>query len=428
MSSVLVIGSGGREHVIAWKLSLSPKVSRVIVAPGNAGMPAQFERWAFSGNKNEFEALAKRAQGEKVSLVVVGPDDPLSQGIVNVFSSYGILTFGPSQAAAQIESSKAFAKEVMLKAQVPTASFEIFDSLNKAEQFLRQAQWPPQEGFGWVVKADGLALGKGVQVCATYEAGLQAVRELFKISGRLVIEECLRGEEVSWMAFSDGERVALLEPARDHKTLYEGNQGPNTGGMGAYSPVPGYSDTLSERVRNEVFLPTIQEMKKRGTPFRGVLYAGLMVSSDQSQFWVLEFNARFGDPEAQALLLRMQDDLYTWCERVACGDIRSLPQEVSFSKDFAVVVVAAAPGYPDKVEKGIPLVQLMANSDSKSTPPPYFTAGVSHQAGGDWVNSGGRVFCANGMGEDLQTARHQAYDRLNQARFPGMQFRKDIAR
>ncbi|MCC7440835.1 MAG: phosphoribosylamine--glycine ligase, partial [Bdellovibrionales bacterium] len=314
--TVLVVGGGGREHALAWKLAQSPSVSRLILAPGNDGMRTRggrvmVERWEFDAARGrpEFEALAAHARAEKVDLAVIGPDNPLADGLVDVLAEHGVAAFGPRADAARIESSKAFAKQVMKSAGVPTARFVAVRDLEEARKFLRSAPWPPVSK-GWVVKADGLALGKGVRVCEELKEAEAACEELLPVSGSLVIEERLEGVELSWMAFCDGERAALLEPARDYKRLKDGHAGPNTGGMGAYSPVAEAADEgLRERVRREVFEPVLKEMRALGTPFQGVLFAGLMMNPSTRQFWVLEFNARFGDPETQVLLPRLEGDL-----------------------------------------------------------------------------------------------------------------------
>jgi len=499
--TVLVVGSGGREHALAWKLSRSPQVKRVLAVPGSAP-------WAVAGSsvaepldhplsRDSFPALARLARDHQVDLTVVGPDNPLADGIVDVFRAEGLLVFGPTRAAAELESSKSFAKEVMGSAGVPTAAHRTVHSLEDALEFLRQASWNSgssensrssgplgfsgSSGGGWVVKADG------VVVCASLGEAENAARNLFPVSGKLVIEERLKGEELSWFAFCDGESCSLFEPARDFKRVGDGDQGPNTGGMGAFSPVPGFTQSFKDQVRKLVFEPVLRAMKERGTPFQGLLYAGLMIDRDSPSFSlgslgssgssggssssgdsgirVIEFNTRFGDPEAQVLLSRMTGDFYAWCEACARGDLSgksnahplALPKDVEFRPDCSVVVIAAAPGYPDQPKKGIPiqwesstLLGQFLGSSPESTPesteesteestavkpeddvPPYFFAGVSGfsqpNSLSSWVTSGGRVLGAMGMGRDLRAARAQAYDRMERVQFAGKIFRRDIA-
>lgn len=413
-ASVLVIGSGGREHALAWKLSQSPQVGRIIVAPGNAGMPAQWERWS----EKDYTHLAERASREGVSLVVVGPDQDLANGITDVFEAHGVSVFGPGQKAAQIEASKGFAKEIMKAAGVPTAAHWWVRSEEEGRQILKSIPWGQ-----WVVKADGLALGKGVRICATLQEGLQAVKDLIQISGTLVIEEMLKGEEISWMAFCDGETCSLLEPARDYKRLGDRDQGPNTGGMGAISPVPNVPASWYKKVREEVFLPTLKEMKARGIPFKGLLYAGLMVDFSQEKFSVLEFNSRFGDPETQVLVARMDGDLFSWCLAVARGALRSLPEVVPFIPEHAVVVVAVSQGYPEQPQLGRPIHGASLGSGFEEAP--YFFAGV-RQEKDQLLTSGGRVLGALGQGASLEQARGNAYQALGRIEFEGKRFREDI--
>lgn len=419
MSTVLVVGSGGREHAMAWRLAQSPQVTRLIVAPGNAGMSTDWERWmvTFSEGRRDYENLAHRAKAEGVQLVVIGPDDPLAGGIVNVFEEAGIAVMGPTAEAAQIEASKSLAKEVMIAADIPTARYWSVTSVEEARKILRSVPW--EQGGGWVIKADGLALGKGVQVCESLTHANQAVDELFPLFKKLIIEERLLGEELSWMAFCDGERCALLDPARDYKRLKDRDLGPNTGGMGAFSPIPGITPEIEAEVRERVFLPALREMKKRGTPFRGVLYAGLMMNPATGKFWVLEFNARFGDPETQVLLPRMEGDFFDWCKAIASGDISGLPARVPFSKECALYVVAASRGYPVKAETG----KVIEWAGSRFGT--YFFSGVRFQ-NHDLVTAGGRVLGALGLGPTLSLARETAYRQLAEVRFEGMQFRSDI--
>ncbi|MBC7693328.1 MAG: phosphoribosylamine--glycine ligase [Methylotenera sp.] len=428
MSHVLVIGSGGREHAICWKLSKSPGVSRLTAAPGNDGFSQDWQRWPFTSSEDGFKQLIMKARKEDVALVVVGPDNPLADGIVDALNAAGIPAFGPTREAAQLEASKAFAKEVMTSAGVPTARYEVAFTESQVKEFFISgegggggdspadlASWP-----GWVVKANGLALGKGVRICSTPEEALQAAKDLLPVSGSVLIEEKLEGEEISWMAFCDGKRAALLDPARDFKRAKDRDEGPNTGGMGAFSPVPGIPEGFAERIQTEVFDAVLQEMNKRGTPFRGVLYAGLMADFKTGRYWVLEFNVRLGDPEAQVLLPRMDADLFKWCLACANGDLGNLPARVPFTEQRAVVVIAAAAGYPGEVKTGATLHSQGFHS------PEYFLAGVKRASFGLQV-SGGRVFGAVGLGKNFRMARTQAYERLKAIKFEGMHYRSDIA-
>lgn len=429
MSAVMVIGSGGREHALAWKLGSSPKISRKIAAPGNDGFPSGWERWeldlSLRGDQaqKEFLRLASRAKREGVALAVIGPDQALADGIVDVLEENGIRCFGPSASAARIESSKAFAKEVMKAASVPTARFFTASSAEEGRKTLKSVPW----SSGWVVKADGLALGKGVRVCSELGEALQAVEELMAVpSAKLVIEERLQGEEISWLAFCDGETCSLFEPARDHKSLFDAGKGPNTGGMGAFSPVPGVPSSWEKRMREEVFLPVLREMKRRGTPFKGILYAGLMCDFARDRYWVIEFNARFGDPEAQVLLARMSGDLLEWCEAVSRGELAKLPAQVPFRPEASVVVIAAAAGYPGSPEKGRVITGIEPESENREVPM-CFVAGATRSTDGNWITAGGRVLGVMGLGRSLGEARERAYGRLAGVSFQGMQFRRDIA-
>jgi phosphoribosylamine--glycine ligase len=426
MRKILVIGSGGREHALAWKLSQSSEVSQIFVAPGNIGMPESWMRWPLPSREN-FGEMASRARNENIDLAVIGPDQLLAEGLSDALMAEGVLVFGPTAAAARIESSKSFAKDVMKAVGVSTAKSWVAASPEEARKILRSVPWEKGGGpkRGWVVKVDGLALGKGVRVCEGLDQGLEAVSSLTSLgsAGIFVIEERLFGQELSWMAFCDGERCALLQPARDYKRLLDRDQGPNTGGMGSFSPVPGIPDSWAGRVREQIFLPVLQEMNRRGCPFRGLLYAGLMVDLAADRIWVLEFNARFGDPETQVLMPRIEGDLYPWLVAVAQGDLSSFPEKVPFQSEAAVVVIAASGGYPDSPRVG-KKIQI-------SGAPQIFCAGVQlDPAVGNppgWVTSGGRVLGALGTGLGLDHARREAYRNLSQIQFEEMQWRSDIA-
>lgn len=449
MRTVLIVGSGGREHALAWKVAFSPELQHLILAPGNDGMEAALKlyfpklkitRWFGSLSREGFEELAQHARHEQVDLAIIGPDNPLAIGIADVLEEEGILTFGPLQAAAQLEASKGFAKEVMLAAGVPTADFQVFSNLRQAKQFVESSSWS-----GWVVKSDGLALGKGVRVCSSVSEAFDAIDELFPMHQKLVIEEKLQGEELSWMAFCDGESCALLDPACDYKRLLNRQQGPNTGGMGAFSPVPKYEGgRFRERIRKQVFEPIIKELRNRGIRYRGLLYAGLMVQKsfvpeqELPPFWVLEFNVRFGDPETQVLLPRIEGDLLPWLAATARGQLHLFPKDVPFSEDrSAVTVVASAAGYPTEPRRGDQVLGLgsLLNSNlaqSGPTDPVVFFAGmsVSEKTNGIWGSAktaGGRVLSTIGLGENLQAASQKAYDRMSLIQFNGIYFRTDIA-
>ena len=416
---VVVVGAGGREHALAWKISLSSAVAQVIVAPGNDGMDTSWTRWPLdlSSSGKLFPSFARQCAEEKVDLVVIGPDGALADGLVDELTKVGVRAFGPTRAAAKLEWSKSFAKEVMVAAGVPTARYWKAETPEQAREILEAQDW--SEGRGWVLKSDGLALGKGVSVCSTLREARTELERISSIGHDIVIEERLSGSEISWFAFCDGEQARLFEPAQDHKRLLDQDQGPNTGGMGAFSPVPGVPASWTERVEREIFAPVLKEMKKRGTPFRGLLYAGLMVDYARDQIWVIEFNARFGDPETQVLMSRFEGDLLPWLEACADGSLSDFPKRVPFSPQSSVVVVAAAPGYPEHPEKGSAL------SGPPLKAPDVFVSGLSRRESG-WLTSGGRVFGSMGLGPSLVEARKQAYERLELLRFPRMHFRRDI--
>lgn len=409
--NVLVLGSGAREHALAWKIRQSPLLKRLWVAPGNPGMDATAERVALKADvPADVVAFAQR---EKIDLVVVGPEAPLVAGVVDALASVGILAFGPSQAAAALEGSKAFAKEMMEAAGVPTAGFRAFEDVEAAAKYAREVG-------RIVVKADGLAAGKGVVVAQSAEEAVDAVYALSKIPGagqKLVLEELLEGEEVSVIALCDGDRFVLMPPARDHKRVGEGDTGPNTGGMGAFAPARSLTPEALVRVGDEVIAPMLRTMKARGTPFRGALYAGLMLTEQGTR--VLEFNCRFGDPETQVLMLQLREDLLPLL--CACAEGTLKPRALELHDGSSVGVVLASEGYPEKPRLGDPLGGLEAAGDSGIV----FHAGTKEE-GGSLVSSGGRVLTVCARGKSFHEARETAYAALSKITLRGSHFRRDI--
>ncbi len=425
--TLLIVGSGAREHALAWKLSQSPRVDRIIVAPGNEGMPHQWERWPISLTQGipAFDALASQAKQQKVDLTVIGPDNALADGIVDRFQLQGLRVFGPTAQAAQIESSKSFAKKIMTTAGVPTATYWVIH--NEAEGRALLQTMPHQ--LHWVIKADGLAFGKGVRICDSHLHTLEAIHALFQISKTLILEEKLIGKELSCMAFCDGHHCAILEPAQDYKALQDRDQGPNTGGMGAFSPVPGLPIGFNQMLQEQVFKPTLNEMKRCGMPFKGLLFAGIMRNPVTNQFWVLEFNARFGDPETQVLMPRLQGDLLGWLDAVVDETLQNQPSIVPFNPVSAVYVVAAAPGYPEAPQLGSVIAGLPNLHPALNlADPSYFYSGIHLSPDRrSFLTGGGRVLGALGIDtQDLTHARSKAYHTLQKISFTGMQFRSDI--
>ncbi len=407
---ILIVGSGGREHALAWKIAQSPGVS-LFCAPGNPGTAQLAENVAVkSDDPREITSLA-RLLG--VELVVVGPEKPLVNGVADALGAAHIPVFGPVAGAAAIEGSKAFAKEIMSAAGVPTAGFRVFDSPDAAERFARE-QGPV------VVKADGLAAGKGVVVARNANEAVSAIRSLKELGSaarKLLLEEMLEGEEVSVIALCDGERYLLLPPAQDHKRVGDGDAGPNTGGMGAYSPAPFLDARGLTKVGSDIIAPTLAELRRRGIPFRGALYAGLMIT--QAGPKVLEFNCRFGDPEAQVLLMQIEDDLVPLL--CACAEGRLVQRTLRLRPGFSVGVVVAAEGYPQSPRTGDEILGLDAVPGGAQV----FHAGARLESG-KCVTSGGRVLCVCARGDTLEEARDAAYDALAGIRFRGMHYRRDI--
>ena len=414
---VLVVGGGGREHAIVRALLRSPQNPEVIAAPGNAGIASDRIR-CVETSAEDVDAIVRLAADEGIDLVVVGPEAPLVGGVIDALAAEGIAGFGPTAAAARLEGSKAFAKELMQEVGVPTASHALFRTRDEAEAHLTGAEYP------LVLKADVLAAGKGVIICETEAEALAALKTFFddKRFGatEVVLEEFLDGEELSLLALCDGERAIPLAPAQDYKRIGEGDQGPNTGGMGSYSPVPGFDNGHAKALAQAVHQPVIDEMRRRGTPYHGVLYAGLMITEAGPK--VLEFNCRFGDPETQAVLPRLRSDLLDLLDRsTRVGGLEGVAPD--WSPDWAVTVVLASRGYPESSSKGDEIAGLRS-IDSLDTE--IFHAGTA-ESGGKIVTAGGRVLNVTGIGSSPSEARDRAYDAAEKIQFDGKQMRRDIA-
>jgi phosphoribosylamine---glycine ligase len=417
---VLVIGGGGREHALAWKLAQSPKVQRVYVAPGNGG--TALDPALRNVPITDLAALADFAASEKIALTVVGPEAPLAAGVVDLFRSRGLRVFGPTRAAAQLESSKAFAKDFMQRHGIPTALYASFTEAAAAHGHVER------HGAPIVVKADGLAAGKGVVVAMTPEEAHAAIDFMLdgKPGARVVIEEFMAGEEASFIVISDGQRVLPLATSQDHKRIGDGDTGPNTGGMGAYSPAPVVTPNVHARAMHEIVMPTINGMAADGVPFSGFLYAGLMIDAAGNPR-VVEFNARLGDPEAQVLLMRLKTDLFdvlmAATATASTGDVPTLDSiELQWDRRIALGVVMAAHGYPGTVRNGDAIGGLPAPTDDAIV----FHAGTERRADGTLVTSGGRVLCVTALGDNVKAAQQRAYAALAPIRFDGMQHRSDI--
>jgi phosphoribosylamine--glycine ligase len=413
---VLVIGSGGREHALAWKLAASPRVQRVYVAPGNGGtaLDGRMVNVAVQGS----DALAAFARAEGIALTVVGPEAPLAEGVVDVFRARGLRVFGPTQAAARLESSKDFAKAFMKRHGIPTAEYQTFSDAAAARAYVAA------RGAPIVIKADGLASGKGVVVAATVAEAHAAIDAMLvdnrmgAAGARVVIEDFLEGEEASFIVMSDGRNALALATSQDHKRLHDGDAGPNTGGMGAYSPAPVVTPELHARVLREIIQPTIDGMAADGVVYTGFLYAGLMIGRDGSAR-TLEFNCRLGDPETQPILMRMKSDLLDLLEHALAGTLDRA--QVEWDRRTALGVVIAAAGYPGQPRTGDAIERLPPDTEDCVV----FHAGTQLRDG-RLVTSGGRVLCVTALGESVELARKRAYEAVAQVRFDGMQFRRDI--
>lgn len=415
---VLIVGGGGREHAVAWKCASSPRVEHVFVAPGNAGTAMEANISNVDIAVENIEGLLDFAINEDIGLTIIGPEVPLVAGIVDRFNAAQRRCFGPSRKAAQLEGSKAFTKNFLRRHRIPTASFATFTAATFDENYVKTQRLP------LVVKADGLAAGKGVVICDTHVSAIAASRGMlggsFGAAGStIVIEEFLEGEEVSFIVVANDQQVVALATSQDHKRRDDGDRGPNTGGMGAYSPAPIVSERLHQRIMREVIQPTLKGLADDGNPYVGFLYAGLMIAADGTPN-VLEFNCRFGDPEAQPILMRLQSDLIDLCE--AALD-RTLPStQVRWDPRAALGVVMAAGGYPDAYRKGDPISGL---ETAAALPGKVFHAGTQ-AVGGQIVTAGGRVLCAVGLGDAVRTAHHQAYNLVHAVHWNLVQYRLDI--
>jgi phosphoribosylamine---glycine ligase len=409
---VLIIGQGGREHAICRKVKESPQVNKVFVAPGNAGMVDVAELVSIT----DHEQLLQFAKEQQIELTIIGPEVPLLEGLADKFMEAGLAVFGPRKAAAEIEGSKAFAKELMEKYQIPTAEYAVFTSFEEARQYIEE------KGAPIVIKADGLAAGKGVTVALTIEEAIESLKDMLvggkfgAASSRVVIEEFLSGEEFSLMAFVNGETVVPLEIAQDHKRAFDGDLGPNTGGMGAYSPVPHISDNVVQMAIDTVLKPAAKAMVQEGRSFSGILYAGLIATENGPK--VIEFNARFGDPETQVILPRLKSDIVQTILDLLAGKC----PELKWDEQAMLGVVVAAKGYPEAYEKGAVLEGLSEIEEKVFT----FYAGISKNDSGDFITDGGRVLLVGAMAETLQEAQKKVYVELDKLTCNGVFYRRDI--
>ena len=412
---VLVIGSGGREHALAWKIAQSPLVKKVFCAPGNAGTANVAENIDIPSDN--VDALLQFATVTGIGLTIVGPEQPLVKGLVDSFEESGLRVFGPSQRAAEIEGSKVFCKDLMKKYGIPTARYESFDSLDQVKLFTKEDE-------PVVVKASGLAAGKGVILCSNAEEARSAVQSIMQekafgnAGDQVVVEEFLTGQEVSLLAFTDGKTVLPLDSAQDHKAAFDGDKGPNTGGMGAYSPALVFTEELKQQVIDEIMIPTVRAMAKEGRYYRGILYAGLMLTESGPK--VLEFNARFGDPETQPIMMRIKNDIVPIFE--ACIDGTLAKQSLQWRQEPTICVVMAAKGYPSSYEKGKEISGLNSDENRQVV---VFHAGTKLE-NGKVLTNGGRVLGVTALGSDINQAIKNAYSAVDKIKWDGVHYRKDI--
>ncbi len=415
---VLVVGSGGREHALVWKIAQSKLVKKIFSAPGNGGIAELAETVDIKAE--DIEALLKFAKDKRIDLTVVGPEAPLVNGIMDRFSERKLKIFGPTKELAQLEGSKVFAKEMMKRFGVPTADFRVFENPEEAKKYLRQ------KGVPIVVKADGLAAGKGVIVVRTQDEATDAIerimvkREFGDSGDRVIMEECLEGDEASILVFSDGKTIIPLDSSQDHKRIFDGDKGSNTGGMGAYSPAPIITEKIFKEIIKKIFRPLVNGLAKEGLFYKGVLYGGLMITKEGPK--VLEFNVRFGDPETQAIIPRMKTDLIEIME--ACVEQRLHRIKIDWDKSSCLCVVIASKGYPDKYEKGKTITGLDEVKKLKDVV--VFHAGTVLQSPGIFITNGGRVLGVTALGSDIKNAKARAYEAVKKIDFDGKYFRGDI--
>ena len=416
---ILVIGSGGREHAIVWKLAQSDLCEKVFVAPGNAGTADEPKTENIDLNAEDLESLLAFAKNKEIDLTIVGPEAPLVLGLIDLFEKNNLLCLGPNKLAAQMEGSKIFMKDVLKKGNIPTATYEVFTDPESAREFLETCDIPI------VLKADGLAAGKGVIVAFSRDEALEALNSLMveqklgTAGDNLVIEEFLKGEEASFIVLCDGKNVISLASSQDHKQRDDGDKGPNTGGMGAYSPAPLITEEINEEIMKDIIHPTLAELKRRNIDYKGFLYAGLMINEQKIK--VLEYNCRFGDPETQPILMRMKSDFLSLCLKAAKQELKGV--QIDWDDRFALGVVMASKGYPEKYETGFPISGL--NGENETTK--VFHCGTKIE-GEKILSNGGRVLCVTGLGGNLDTAFKNAYETTSKISWDGAFYRKDIGK
>ena len=416
---VLVIGSGGREHALVWKLAQSDLSEKIFVAPGNAGTADEPKTENVDLSAEDLEGLLAFAKKMEIDITIVGPEAPLVLGLIDLFEKNNLLCLGPNKLAAQMEGSKIFMKDVLKRGNIPTATYEVFTNPESAREFLETCDIPI------VLKADGLAGGKGVIIACSRDEALEALNSLMveqklgSAGDNLVIEEFLKGEEASFIVLCDGESVIPLASSQDHKQRDDGDKGPNTGGMGAYSPAPLITEELNEEIMNDIILPTLAELKRRDIDYRGFLYAGLMI--DEQEIKVLEYNCRFGDPETQPILMRMKSDFLSLCLKAAKQELKG--EQIEWDERFALGVVMASNGYPEKYETGFPISGI----DKENETTKVFHCGTKKK-GEEILSNGGRVLCVTGLGSNLGNAFEKAYEATSKITWSGAFYRKDIGK